>query len=97
LPCVSAPLKNNCSNNDPFSDSCQGAAGRHQAYDEQVSPQGIEHARSKANDDRPYLDRKPSYTREQFAKVRDMLGQAAVGIAAIAQEVGLSRQTVYRI
>jgi putative DNA-invertase from lambdoid prophage Rac len=52
---------------------------------------------TKANDDRAYLGRKPSYTREQFAKVRDMLGQAAMGIAAIANEVGLSRQTVYRI
>jgi putative DNA-invertase from lambdoid prophage Rac len=56
---------------------------------------GIEHA--KANDDRAYLGRKPSYTREQFAKVRDMVGQAAVGIAEIAREAGLSRQAVYRI
>jgi hypothetical protein len=29
--------------------------------------------------------------------MRDMLGQAAVGIAAIAKEVGLSQQAVYRI
>jgi hypothetical protein len=50
-----------------------------------------------ANDDRTYLGRKPSYTREQFAKVRDMPGQAAAGIAAIAHEAGSSRQTVYRI
>jgi putative DNA-invertase from lambdoid prophage Rac len=54
---------------------------------------GIEHA--KANSERTYLGRKPSYTREQFAKVRDMLGQH--GIAVIAKEAGLSRQTVYRI
>jgi DNA invertase Pin-like site-specific DNA recombinase len=58
---------------------------------------GIEHARSKADDDRAYLGRKPSCAREQFATVRDMLGQAAVDIAGIAQEVGLSRQAVYRI
>jgi putative DNA-invertase from lambdoid prophage Rac len=41
--------------------------------------------------------RKPSYTRQQFARVRDMLAQDAVGIARIAKESGLSRQTVYRI
>ena len=56
---------------------------------------GIEHA--KANDERAYLGRKPSYTRDQFNKVRDMLRQEAVGIAHIATEAGLSRQTVYRI
>jgi putative DNA-invertase from lambdoid prophage Rac len=38
-----------------------------------------------------------SYTREQFNKVREMLGQQAVGIAQIAKETGLTRQTVYRI
>jgi putative DNA-invertase from lambdoid prophage Rac len=38
-----------------------------------------------------------SYTREQFNKVREMLGQQAVGSAQIAKETGLTRQTVYRI
>jgi putative DNA-invertase from lambdoid prophage Rac len=56
---------------------------------------GIEHA--KQNDDRAYLSRKPSYTREQLVKVRAMLGQQAVGIARIAKETRLTRQTVYRI
>jgi putative DNA-invertase from lambdoid prophage Rac len=56
---------------------------------------GIEHA--KQNEDRAYLGRKPSFTRGQFTKVRDMLGQGAVGIALIAKETKLSRQTVYRI
>jgi putative DNA-invertase from lambdoid prophage Rac len=56
---------------------------------------GIE--RAKQNDERAYLGRKPSFTREQLAKVRDMLGQEAVGIAQIAKETGLSRQTIYRI
>src|SRR5215468_5173145 len=56
---------------------------------------GIAHA--KANDDRSYLGRKPSYTREQLVKVRAMLGQQAVGVAQIARETGLTRQTVYRI
>jgi putative DNA-invertase from lambdoid prophage Rac len=54
---------------------------------------GIEHA--KANGERSYLGRKPTYTRDQLAQVRDMLGQHA--IAAIAEETGLTRQTVYRI
>ena len=40
---------------------------------------------------------KPSFTREQFVKVRSMLGQQAVDIARIAKETGLTQQTVYRI
>jgi putative DNA-invertase from lambdoid prophage Rac len=56
---------------------------------------GIEHA--KQNDERAYLGRKPSFTREKFEKVRSMLGQQTAGIAQIAEEAGLSRQTVYRI
>ncbi len=56
---------------------------------------GIEHA--KQSSERAYLGRKPSFDREQFAKVRAMLGQQAVGIAQIAKETGLTRQTVYRI
>jgi putative DNA-invertase from lambdoid prophage Rac len=49
---------------------------------------GIEHA--KAKNGAAFLGRKPSYSRKQFATVRDLLGQDAIGIA------GLSRQTVYR-
>src|SRR5712671_4285627 len=56
---------------------------------------GIEHA--KQNDERAYLGRKPSYTRDQLNKVHDMLGQEAVSIAQIAGATGLSRQTIYRI
>jgi len=56
---------------------------------------GIEHAKQRG--DRAYIGRKPSFTREQFNKVRAMLGQEAVGIAQIARETGLTRQTVYRI
>jgi putative DNA-invertase from lambdoid prophage Rac len=56
---------------------------------------GIEHARQ--NDQRAYLGRKPSFTREQFMKVRSMLGRQTAGIAQIAMETGLTRQTVYRI
>jgi DNA invertase Pin-like site-specific DNA recombinase len=56
---------------------------------------GIEHA--KAKNGTAYLGRKPSYTRQQFAMVRNMLGHDAVGIARLAKETGLSRQTLYRI
>jgi Helix-turn-helix domain of resolvase len=56
---------------------------------------GIEHA--KQSGDPAYLARKPSFTREQFVKVCAMLGQQTVGIAQIAKETGLTRQTVYRI
>ena len=43
------------------------------------------------------LGRKLSFTREQFVKVRAMLRQQTLGIAQIAKETGLTRQTVYRI
>jgi putative DNA-invertase from lambdoid prophage Rac len=56
---------------------------------------GIEHAQQ--GEERAYLGRKPSFTRAQFKAVRDMLGQQAVGVAQLAKETGLSRQTVYRI
>jgi putative DNA-invertase from lambdoid prophage Rac len=56
---------------------------------------GIEHA--KQHEDRAYLGRKPSFTRQQLETVRDMLGHHAVGVAQIAKTTGLSRQTVYRI
>jgi len=56
---------------------------------------GIEHAQ--ANDERAYLGRKPSYTREQFNKVREMMGLETAGVSRIAEETGLSRQTIYRI
>jgi hypothetical protein len=39
----------------------------------------------------------PSYSRKQFITVKHMLGQDAVGIARIAKETGLTRQTIYRI
>ena len=54
---------------------------------------GIDHA--KANTDR-YKGRKPTYDRQQYLAVRDLLGQEA-GTSAIAKSVGLTRQTVLRI
>jgi putative DNA-invertase from lambdoid prophage Rac len=52
---------------------------------------GIEHAKQRG--DRAYIGRKPSYTREQFNKVRDMPGQESASTAQFAKETGLTRQT----
>jgi DNA invertase Pin-like site-specific DNA recombinase len=58
---------------------------------------GIEYAKANAPDGgKVFRGRKPSYTREQFQTVCDMLGQDA-GPSVIANASGLSRQTVYRI
>jgi DNA invertase Pin-like site-specific DNA recombinase len=43
-----------------------------------------------------YRGKKPSYDREAFDRVTDMLGQGA-GASAISKETGLSRQAVLRI
>ncbi len=55
---------------------------------------GIEHA--KAAGDGRYRGRKPSFTRQQYAAVRDMLSQGW-GISHVATQTGLTRQTIYRI
>ena len=54
---------------------------------------GIEHARAQ---EAAYLGRKPSYNREQFQAVLNLLGQGS-GISGIAKETDLSRQAIYRI
>jgi putative DNA-invertase from lambdoid prophage Rac len=56
---------------------------------------GIDHAKQQS--ERVYLGRKPSYTRQQFDHARALLTQEAVGIARIAKETGLTRQTIYRL
>jgi DNA invertase Pin-like site-specific DNA recombinase len=43
-----------------------------------------------------YRGRKPSFTREQFSTVCNML-DLSVGVGEIAATIGLSRQTIYRI
>jgi putative DNA-invertase from lambdoid prophage Rac len=56
---------------------------------------GIAHAR--ANDNRiKYRGRKPTFTCDQFIRVRELLNQG-LGASAIAKSVGLKRQSVYRI
>ena len=55
---------------------------------------GIAHAL--ANDDgTKYRGRKPTFTCEQFLRVRELLNQG-IGLSAIAKTVGLKRQSVYR-
>jgi len=57
---------------------------------------GIEAAKANSGEKRRYLGRKPTFTRDQITSV---LEAVAIGTApaAIARQVGLSRQTVYRI
>jgi DNA invertase Pin-like site-specific DNA recombinase len=55
---------------------------------------GIASARDKGDDS--YRGRKPSYTREQYATVADLLGKNS-SVSEIAQASGLTRQTIYRI
>ena len=59
---------------------------------------GIEHAKLTGRPDggRVFRGRKPSYTRDQFNMVWDLLGQDT-GISVIAEATGLSRQTIYRV
>lgn len=54
---------------------------------------GIDHAKSKED---AYRGRKPSFTREQVATIRDLLTKGT-RIAEVARASGLMRQTVYRI
>ena len=56
---------------------------------------GIAHA--KQNDDgTKYRGRKPTFTWDTLAAVRDLLNQG-VGVAEIAKTTGLKRQTIHRI
>jgi hypothetical protein len=52
-------------------------------------------AHARAHDDgTKYRGRKPTFTYEQFANVRELLNQG-LGVSAIAKTTGLKRQTVY--
>jgi DNA invertase Pin-like site-specific DNA recombinase len=57
---------------------------------------GIEAAKAKPQGERPYLGRKPTFDRDQLQRVREALGLGTAP-ATIARQVGVSRQTVYRI
>jgi len=56
---------------------------------------GIAHAR--ANDDKAYRGRKPSFTREQMEKVLALAGQGSLNVSQIAKTVRLQRMAVTRI
>lgn len=53
-------------------------------------------AKAKIDEASKYRGRKPSYSRQQFDSVRNMLALGR-GISTIAEETDLTRQTVYRI
>jgi len=55
---------------------------------------GIASARDKGDDS--YKGRKPSYTREQYVAMTNLLGKGT-SVSEIAHTLGLTRQTVYRI
>lgn len=58
---------------------------------------GIEHAKAEAAQrTKVYRGRKPSFDRKTLARVIEMLAEDA-GVTAIADETGLTRQTVMRI
>ena len=56
---------------------------------------GIAHAQANDNGTK-YRGRKPTFTCNQFTRVRELLNQG-LGISAVAKTVGLKRQSVYRI
>lgn len=56
---------------------------------------GIAHAKA-AEGATKYKGRKPTFSREQFTRVAEMLSQGA-GVSDVSKHTGLTRQTVYRI
>jgi len=56
---------------------------------------GIAHALANDNGAK-YRGRKPTFTREQFGLVRELL-QQGIPVSAIAKTAGLKRQSIYRI
>ena len=56
---------------------------------------GIAHAQAH-DDGTKYRGRKPTFTCDQFTRVRELLNQG-LGVSAVAKTVGLKRQSIYRI
>jgi len=56
---------------------------------------GIAHAQANDNGTK-YRGRKPTFTFDQFTRVRELLNQG-LGVSAVAKTVGLKRQSIYRI
>jgi putative DNA-invertase from lambdoid prophage Rac len=61
----------------------------------QAQKAGIAHAQAH-DEGTKYRGRKPTFTCEQFANVRELSNQG-LGVSAIAKTTGLKRQSVYRI
>jgi putative DNA-invertase from lambdoid prophage Rac len=56
---------------------------------------GIAHAQMH-DDGTKYRGRKPTFTWDQFTRVRELLTQG-IGVSAVAKTTGLKRQSIYRI
>lgn len=56
---------------------------------------GIAHAKATEGTTK-YRGRKPTFSRDQFTRVREMLAEG-VGVSDVSKHTGLTRQTVYRI
>ena len=56
---------------------------------------GIAHAQAH-DDGMKYRGRKPTFSRDQFTFVRELLDQG-IAVSAIAKTTGLKRQSIYRI
>jgi putative DNA-invertase from lambdoid prophage Rac len=56
---------------------------------------GIAHAQTH-DDGTKYRGRKPTFTWDQFTRVRELLSQG-IGVSAVAKTTGLKRQSIYRI
>jgi DNA invertase Pin-like site-specific DNA recombinase len=56
---------------------------------------GIAHARTH-DDGTKYRGRKPTFTCDQFAMVRELLNQG-LGVSTVAKTTGIKRQSIYRI
>ncbi|GAB4070720.1 helix-turn-helix domain-containing protein [Ancylobacter sonchi] len=70
-------------------------SGPRQRTTKEAPKAGIAHAKAIESETK-YRGRKPSFTREPFTSMREMLGQGT-GVSEISKFTGLTRQTVYRI
>jgi putative DNA-invertase from lambdoid prophage Rac len=88
---------------DPMQQAVRDALIGFMAATAQANAEAIKEAQrggialAKANEvEKKYRGRKPSFTRDQFSTVCNML-DLSTGIGEIAATMGLSRQTIYRI
>src|SRR3954471_24168244 len=68
-------------------------AQSHAEVTKEAQRAGIAHAQANG-DGMKYRGRKPTFTREQFTLVRDLLNQG-IAVSAIAKTAGVKRQSIY--